>query len=84
VVYLARVVVLAGARSWRAARGLLAIGLWIPISIGTGYLFFLGLFLFGHNATPPPSRQLQLAAAAFVLAAVYGAVGWGLSRLIRL
>jgi hypothetical protein len=83
VVYLARVVAFAGARSWRAVRGLLAIGLWVPISIGTGYLFFLGLFLFGHNSTPPLSRQLQLAAAAFVLAALYGAVGWGLSRLVR-
>jgi hypothetical protein len=83
VYYLARILVFLGERSRKVLRGLLAIGLWVPASVGTGYLFFIGLFLFGHNSTPPPSRQLQLAAAAFGLAAIYAAAGWVLSLLVR-
>ena len=83
IYYLARVLVFLGERSRKVLKGLLAIGLWIPASVGTGYLFFLGLFLFGHNSTPPPSRQLQLAAAAFGLAAIYAATGWVVGLLVR-
>jgi hypothetical protein len=83
VYYMLRIVVYVSERRSRALAAGGVMLAWVALTCGMVWLFFVGVFAFGHNYLVPIRQQLLIDLVMGGLLLVYAALGWAMHYLIR-